>query len=212
MTSTVSFIDSLFGRPNPHEIIKKWKQDMLREQHALDRNIRALDLTETKTKIEIRKIMKRKDTASAKILTKEIVRIRKAKEKLYISKAHLYSILITLRSASATMKMSESLKKSTEVMAAMNRAINLPSINKTVMTMAREMEKMGFIEEIITEGVESIDGEEVEQDAEEEINKVLDEITKSIPSASKDKLPDDFEKVGVVQEDSLNERLTALKS
>jgi len=88
MTSTVSFIDSLFGRPNPHEIIKKWKQDMLREQHALDRNIRALDLTETKTKIEIRKIMKRKDTASAKILTKEIVRIRKAKEKLYISKAH----------------------------------------------------------------------------------------------------------------------------
>jgi len=110
------------------------------------------------------------------------------------------------------MKMSESLKKSTEVMAAMNRAINLPSINKTVMTMAREMEKMGFIEEIITEGVESIDGEEVEQDAEEEINKVLDEITKSIPSASKDKLPDDFEKVGVVQEDSLNERLTALKS
>jgi len=56
-------------------------------------------------------------------------------------------------------------------MAAMNRAINLPQINKTVMTMAREMEKMGFIEEMISESIDSLDGDEVEEEAENEIKK-----------------------------------------
>jgi len=106
-----TFFDQLFGKPDPQQIIKKWKHDMLREQRELDRNIRALDLAEAKAKTEIKKSMKRHDSASAKILAKEIVRTRKAKERIYISKAHLNSILITLRSASATMKMSGCLKK-----------------------------------------------------------------------------------------------------
>jgi len=106
--------------------------------------------------------------------------------------------------------MSANLKKSADVMAAMNNAVKLPEINKIVMHMSREMEKMGFIDEMISEGIDAIDGEEVEQEADEEIQKVLDEISKSIPNAVKDALP--VEKVALPVQDAKLDRVSALKS
>lgn len=78
----------------------------------------------------------------------------------------------------ATLKVSGSLQKSTEVMAAMQRLVRLPEIADTMREMSKEMTKAGILEEMINETMESLeDSEEIEEEAQGEVDKVLWELT-----------------------------------
>lgn len=88
---------SLFGKKiTPEEHVKKWKRELKHEERNLERTIREIDLQEQKTKREIKLLAKKGDLASAKILAKELLRSRKAKERLYKSKAELNSVSMQL--------------------------------------------------------------------------------------------------------------------
>lgn len=82
-------------------------------------------------------------------MAKEIIRSRKAKERMYKSKAELNSVSMHLQQNLATYKLAGAIKKSADVMRMMNSLIRLPQLNQTMMMMAREMEKAGLIEEMI---------------------------------------------------------------
>lgn len=78
----------------------------------------------------------------------------------------------------ATLKVSGSLQKSTEVMQAMQRLVRLPEIAETMREMSREMTKAGILEEMIDETMESLeDSEEIEEEAQGEVDKILWELT-----------------------------------
>lgn len=78
----------------------------------------------------------------------------------------------------ATLKVSGSLQKSTEVMQAMQRLVRLPEIADTMREMSREMTKAGILEEMIEDTFESLeDSEEIEEEAQGEVDKVLWELT-----------------------------------
>jgi charged multivesicular body protein 3 len=122
---------------------------------------------------------------------------------------------------SATIKVSGSLQKSTEVMQAMQRLVRLPEIADTMREMSKEMTKAGILEEMIEETMESLeDTEEIEEEAKGEVDKVLWELTDgklgeapavpiSTPSnpAASSVQDDDEEDL-----DEMRERLEALKS
>lgn len=55
----------------------------------------------------------------------------------------------------------------------MNNAVNIPQINNIISTMGREMMKAGIIEEFIDEVLED---EELSDEADEEVDKVLSEF------------------------------------
>lgn len=57
----------------------------------------------------------------------------------------------------ATIRMSGSLQKSTEVMQSMQKLVSVPEISATMRDMSREMMKMGIIDEMIEETMESMD-------------------------------------------------------
>jgi len=77
-----------------------------------------------------------------------------------------------------TIKLAKCMQASSEVMSAMNAAIKLPQLNKEMMTMAREMERAGLIEEMIGDAMEDVmGGEEIESEADAEVEKVLEELT-----------------------------------
>lgn len=78
----------------------------------------------------------------------------------------------------ATLKVSGSLQKSTEVMQAMQRLVRLPEIADTMREMSKEMTKAGILEEMIEETMESLeDSEEIEEEAQGEVDKILWEVT-----------------------------------
>jgi len=199
----------MFGkRLTPDEVVKKWKRELTKEERNLERTIRGIEQEENKVKIEIKNLAKKGDKNNVKTLAKELIRSRKAKEKMYSSKAQLHSVSLQLTSNLAMMKMGQTLAKSTQVMAYMNQLVRLPQLNKVMMAMAREMEKAGMIEEMIDDVMED---PEVEEEAEIEVDKVIDEITMGVKTAPvvNNKLPQ-IEKTA--EEEDLAKRLDALKS
>lgn len=84
--------------PDPAEQMKKWKMELIKQQRQLDHEIRGIELEEAKVKKQIKDAAKRHDDAVAKTLAKELIRSRKAKERLYTSKAQMNSVIMSLRS------------------------------------------------------------------------------------------------------------------
>lgn len=57
-------------------------------------------------------------------------------------------------------------------MKAMQELIKLPEISKTMQDLSREMMKAGIIEEMLEDTMEDLEPEELEEEAQEEIDKV----------------------------------------
>lgn len=76
------------------------------------------------------------------------------------------------------MKIAGSMKSSTEVMKAMSSLMKLPELQKTMQEMSKEMMKMGIIDELINETVDSVlDDDDIDRVADEEVEKIILEIT-----------------------------------
>lgn len=171
----------LFGQSkqkNPQEMVKEWNAKLRKEGYALDRQIRSIKREEDKIKKSLKEAAKKNDKQVCSILAKEVVRSRRAVNRIYASKATLSSVQLQMAQQMATLKVSGSLQKSTEVMAAMQKLVRLPEIANTMREMSKEMTKAGILEEMIEETMESLeDSEEIEEEAQGEVDKVLWELT-----------------------------------
>ena len=67
-----------------------------------------------------------------------------------------------------------------QVMSAMNQAIKLPEIQAAMMNMSREMQRAGLIEEVMSETMESLDEDGVEEESDAEVSKIVAELTGSL--------------------------------
>jgi charged multivesicular body protein 3 len=76
------------------------------------------------------------------------------------------------------LKITGTMKKSTEIMKLSNQLIKLPELNRTMMTMSAEMTKAGLISEMVDDAMEGLDeDDELEDEADQEVERVLFEIT-----------------------------------
>uniref|UniRef100_A0A3Q2Z874 Charged multivesicular body protein 3 n=1 Tax=Hippocampus comes TaxID=109280 RepID=A0A3Q2Z874_HIPCM len=129
------------------------------------------------------------------ILAKEMVQSKRAVTKLYSSKAHLNSVTLSMKNQLSLLRVAGSVQKSTEVMKAMQNLIKVPEIQATMRELSKEMMKAGIIEEMLEDTFESMeDGEDMEEAVEEEVDKILFEITAGAlgkaPSKVTDALPE----------------------
>lgn len=112
------------------------------------------------------------------MLARELVRSRRHKNRIATSKAMLNSVDMQLKEQMATLKVTGTLKKSTEVMKLVNGAIKLPEISGAMQRMSMEMTKAGIMEEMVADTFDALaEDDEIEEEADEEVNKVLFEIT-----------------------------------
>merc|ERR550532_512289 len=74
------------------------------------------------------------------------------------------------------MRLADTMKSSTEVMQQINELNKIPDVHEAVSQLGKEMMKAGLIEELIEEGMDGIDGPELEEEAEEEVEHLLDEL------------------------------------
>lgn len=176
----------------------------------MERSIRDIEREEKKVKLEVKQVAKRNDAKSARILAKQIVQSRKAKERLYATKAELHSMSLLLTQQLATLKVSGCLSKSAAAMKSINNIIKLPALQQTMVAMGREMEKMGFIEEMVSDTLGLDDDEEDE--AQEEIDMVMDEILMGAEAPPAQPLPQASGQNEQEEDIDLQTRLQALSS
>jgi RNA polymerase-binding transcription factor DksA len=77
---------NIFKRQTPEEAMRESKRDIRRGQRDIERDVREMERQEKQLIIEIKALAKKGDNASAKIMTKQLLNVRKQKEKLLTSK------------------------------------------------------------------------------------------------------------------------------
>ena len=187
----------LFGKSksaDPKEQVNEWCKKIRKEGYNLDRQINAIKREEAKVTRSLKEAAKKGDKESCHILAKELINSRKAVTKLYTAKANLNSVQMQMKSQLATVKVAGTLQTSAEVMKSMSQLVKLPEIQKNMMELSREMMKAGVIEEMMDDVMEPLgEEEEMEEAAQEEIDKIILEITtgklKDAPRALADTLP-----------------------
>ncbi|KAK6185779.1 hypothetical protein SNE40_007934 [Patella caerulea] len=187
----------LFGKNNerpPKDLVNDWTHKLRKEGYVIERQIKAIQREEEKTKRMLKDSAKKGEKSSCAILAKEIVKSRKVVNRLYASKAQLSSVQMSMKNQLATLRLAGALQKSSEVMKSMQSLVKVPEIMATMREMSKEMMKAGIIEEMLEDTMESIDDEEeLEEAAEEEVDKILYEITAGelgkAPTAVDDSLP-----------------------
>jgi len=218
----------LFGKSksaDPKEQVTEWTKKIRKEGYVIDRQINGIKREELKVTRSLKEAAKKGDKDVCMILAKEIVHARKAVTKLHTAKANLNSVQLQMKDQLATIKVTGALQTSTEVMKNMQALIKLPEIQKTMQELSREMMKAGIMEEMLEDTMEVLEGEEEEEDAQAEIDKILLELTAgalgTAPDALKDTLPAAAATVPAAEEEEeeadedledMKSRLEALRS
>lgn len=157
----------------------------------LDRDITTIKQAETKTKnliIAANKRAQRGDPSRQKQaqrevrdFARELIRTRKAGDRLVTGRAQLASVQMQVSEAFALRRIEGSIKASVGIMKDVNSLVRLPQFAQTMQELSVELMKAGIIEEMVGEvlpaGEEDLLGEE-EEEAEGEVDKVLGEILK----------------------------------
>eukprot|EP00035_Acanthoeca_spectabilis_P007761 m.142560 g.142560 ORF g.142560 m.142560 type:complete len:271 (+) comp14074_c0_seq2:1887-2699(+) len=172
-------MDFLFGKkkPTPEEQVKEWTNKIRSEQRQLDRQIREIERSERGIQAEVKKHAKNGDVGNARILAKSLANSRKAKNRIRVSIAQMESIKMEMRTQARMARMSQTFEVSTRVMKAMNNMVNMRTITETMRGLEKEMMTAGVIEETVGDAMDSLDDPELEDAADEEVEKVLYDIT-----------------------------------
>lgn len=162
---------------DPLEDLKKWKRDLAKEMRTMDREVRNIEAAEKKSMDECRKLGKQGRTEACKIIAKEILRTRAARDRMLQSKAQLSSISMQLQTQASLVRAAGCMARSADVMKAMNKLVKVPQMQKTMLDMAREMERAGLIEDVMNDALDVIDSDDIEEESDLQINAVVTEIT-----------------------------------
>jgi len=223
----------LFGKSperDPKTQVTEWTRRIRKESLALDRQIRSIQREEEKIKRSLKEAAKKGDKDICLVFAKELVRSKKAISKIYTSKAHLNSIQLHMKEQLAILITAGSLQKSTQVMQAVQALLRVPEVAGIMRDFSKEMMRAGILEEMMEETFEGLeDTEEIEEEAEDEIQGILWEVTAGqlgkAPAAANHALPGvstpaaaTSSRVPVVEDEdddeleTMNSRLQALRS
>eukprot|EP00158_Paraphelidium_tribonemae_P010418 Partr_v1_DN7896_c0_g1_i1_m18015 putative Charged multivesicular body protein len=152
--------------------VKEWKSGLRKEMFSIDRSIREVQREEEKMKREIKQYAK-KDPAIVKMLAKNIVKSRKAVERLTSTKAQLNSVSMQLQEQYGMARMSGTMAKSAGIMKAMGALISAPEVMAVMRTMGDEMAKAGIVDEMVSDAMAATEPEGLDEEADQEVEKVM---------------------------------------
>ena len=171
---------------------REWGRSIKREIRKLDRDVDDMTRNEKKTIAEVKALAAKKEFGSVKILAKELVYLRKSRDRLLLTKTQLNSVSNQLTQQMAMGKLGSAFQQSADIMASMNALVNVPEITQIMTQMGKEMQNMGLIESIMADGIDQALGDNLETEAQtdQEISKLLEELAIDamtlVPSAGKE--------------------------
>lgn len=173
-------IMGLFGKTpqkSPKDQCREWTSKLRKQGYLLDREVRKIENEEFKIQKDLKAAAKKGDRDVCLILAKELIRSKKAKNRIHVAKSQINSISMIIQEQMATVKMAGSLQQSTEVMKSMQNLVSVQGISTTMEELSREMMKTGIIGEMMDEAVEeAIDEEPIDEEAQAEVDKIMSEL------------------------------------
>ena len=150
-------------------------------QRDMDREMRELDRTETQVMAEIKKRAKQAGVAGSdpalKSLAKQLVQIRKQREKMISAKAHMGAVGMQATSMSAQVAMSGAMSNVTGAMKTANKATDAKEMQKVMNEFQRQNEMANMKEEMMDDALaDAFDTDGVEEEADQITSQVLAEL------------------------------------
>uniref|UniRef100_A0AC34QXK2 Charged multivesicular body protein 3 n=1 Tax=Panagrolaimus sp. JU765 TaxID=591449 RepID=A0AC34QXK2_9BILA len=207
----------LFGKTkDPKQQVQEMTRKMRSEMNKINRQIGQIQRKEELIKREIKVEAKKGNRDACLILAKSLVQSRKAVSKMHLTNTQINSAIMGMQHQLATMRMAGSIQSSNEVMIAMQKLVKVPEIMQTMRELSKEMTRAGIIEEMIEETMEALEPEDMEEQAAEEVDKVLWEVTQGelgkAPAAAAHALEDEETERFRAQADALVAQLEAAKT
>mmetsp|Transcript_28451 Transcript_28451/g.50087 ORF Transcript_28451/g.50087 Transcript_28451/m.50087 type:complete len:215 (+) Transcript_28451:287-931(+) len=172
--------DGLFGRKKvPIKVqVKEWCKGLSKESRGIERKIREIRRDENKVKAQIKKLAKDKNNIQAiRIMAKGLVASRKTCDRLFQAKAQINSVNTQLKLNYAQMQVSQTMEKSGEIMKTMGQLMKLKEVQANCKVFAKQMMKAGVIQDVMEDAFEMLEDPDVEEMADNEVDKVLYEVT-----------------------------------
>ncbi|CBY33517.1 unnamed protein product [Oikopleura dioica] len=210
----------LFGKKKtPAQMMRENQRLLQRAMRDLDRERAAMEKQEQKIIADIKKMAKKNEMGTVRIMAKDLVRTRNTCKKFMLMRANIQGVSLKMTTIKSQHAMSEAMKGVTRAMGRMNKQMNLPQIQKIMQQFEKESEIMDMKEEMMNDVMDDAMGaSDDEEESENLVNKVLDELglenmaeVGAIPSAVGEPAPAQTEEPSADLDADLEARLNNLR-
>ncbi|XP_065348801.1 charged multivesicular body protein 2b-B [Cloeon dipterum] len=168
---------NFFSKPTLKEEMRENDKVLRQVGRSLDRDKNQLDREENKLKADIKKAAQSGDKTTCTILAKQLVQLRKQKQKSMHAKGKVMSVGVHAKTMAANIKVAGALKTTTKTMSSMNRVMNPQKIAEDVREFEKNAMKMGMTDELVNDTLDDIlAGSDEEEESDKIVTQVLDEI------------------------------------
>jgi len=186
----MNILETLFGRTvTPAERLRQHQRALTKAQRELDRERNKLEQQEKKLIVDIKKSAKAGQMNACKVMAKDLVRTRNYVQKFYQMRTQLQAVGLRIQTLRSNQQMADAMRGATRAMAAMNRGLNLPQIQRIMNEFEKESAMMDMKEEMMSDAVDDVMDDEVE-DEEVEGDKILKEVLDEIGIGLQQQLSD----------------------
>ncbi|XP_074890056.1 charged multivesicular body protein 2b [Buteo buteo] len=168
---------SLFKKKTVDDIIKEQNRELRGTQRAITRDRAALEKQEKQLELEIKKMAKTGNKEACKVLAKQLVQLRKQKNRTYAVSSKVTSMSTQTKVMNSQMKMAGAMSTTAKTMQAVNKKMDPQKTLQTMQNFQKENMKMEMTEEMINDTLDDIfDASDEEEESQDIVNQVLDEI------------------------------------
>ena len=167
---------SLLAKPVPlKDQIKQNQRVIKKATRELEREISRMQTAQKKLEKDIKKYAKENQTATVKIMVKDLVRNRNYVTWFIMTKTQLTAVGLKLQTIKSNEAMSSAMKDATKCLILLNK--QMPELQKTMDEFVTENEKNELQQEIMNETIDDAMMEEGSEAMEDQIyNQVMDEL------------------------------------
>ncbi|XP_059488507.1 charged multivesicular body protein 2b [Neocloeon triangulifer] len=168
---------NFFSKPTLKEEMRENDKALRQVGRSLDRDLNQLDREENKLKADIKKAARDGDKTTCTVLAKQLVQLRKQKQKNLLAKGKVMSVGVHAKTMAANVKVAGALKTTTKTMANMNKVLNPQKIAHDVKEFEKNAMMMGMTDELVNDTLDDIlAGSDEEEESDRVVSQVLDEI------------------------------------
>uniref|UniRef100_A0A8B9JEA1 Charged multivesicular body protein 2Ba n=1 Tax=Astyanax mexicanus TaxID=7994 RepID=A0A8B9JEA1_ASTMX len=160
-----------------HDIIKEQSKELRGTQRQITRDRAALEKQEKQMEMEIKKMAKTGNREACKILAKQLVQLRKQKNRTYAVSSKVTSMSTQTKVMNSQMKMAGAMSTTAKTMQTVNKKMDPKKTLQTMQDFQKENLKMEMTEDMINDTLDEIFNESGdEEECQDIVNQVLDEI------------------------------------
>ncbi|KAJ8351678.1 hypothetical protein SKAU_G00231540 [Synaphobranchus kaupii] len=209
---------SFFKKKTVEDVIKEQNKELKGTQRQIARDRAALEKQEKQIELEIKKMAKSGNKEACIILAKQLVQLRKQKNRTYAVSSKVTSMSTQTKVMNSQMKMAGAMATTTKTMQAVNKKMDPQKTLHTMQNFQKENMKMDMTEELINDTLDEIfDESGDEEESEGIVNQVLDEIgieisgkMVSAPSAGRSLPSASTSKAAGISDEEIERQLKAL--